>query len=64
VTIILAGYKDDIERKLFSYNIGMPSRFRNVEFDDLNSEELMHVWQSLCKKYKWQCAEVRFLFFF
>jgi hypothetical protein len=27
VTIILAGYQDDIEKKLFSFNVGLASRF-------------------------------------
>jgi hypothetical protein len=30
VSIILAGYKDDVEKNLFSFNIGMPSRFQCV----------------------------------
>ena len=27
VTIILAGYQDDIEKKLFAFNVGLASRF-------------------------------------
>ena len=30
VTIILAGYRQDIEKKLYGFNIGMPRRFIDV----------------------------------
>ena len=36
LTIILAGYKDDIEQKLFSYNTGLASRFDAVPFNDFH----------------------------
>ena len=40
MTIILAGYKDDIEKKLYGYNAGMASRFQTVVFDDFTEKEL------------------------
>lgn len=43
MTIILAGYKDDIENKLYAFNPGMASRFQNVVFDDFNEFELGQV---------------------
>jgi hypothetical protein len=30
VTIILAGYQDDIEKKLFTFNVGLASRFEVI----------------------------------
>jgi len=49
VTIILAGYKDDIENKLYAYNTGMPSRFIDIHFDDFTEEQLQEIWESCCK---------------
>ncbi|MBT5215985.1 AAA family ATPase, partial [Candidatus Woesearchaeota archaeon] len=57
VTIILAGYKEDIEQKLFGYNIGLASRFQLISFEDFNKKELAQVWRQLCKDQKWQCSE-------
>jgi hypothetical protein len=31
VSIIIAGYKDDIENKLYSFNPGMASRFKSIQ---------------------------------
>lgn len=50
VTIILAGYKKDIESKLYAYNPGMASRIRSVEFPDFSVEELGEIWKGLCEK--------------
>ncbi|MCP5493816.1 MAG: AAA family ATPase [Leptospiraceae bacterium] len=55
VTIILAGYQDDIENKLFSFNIGLASRFETIQFDDFSEDELHRIWNGLCKKYNWIC---------
>lgn len=52
VTIILAGYQDDIERKLFSFNIGLASRFDWVQFEDFNEAELHQIWVDMCAKGK------------
>ena len=53
VTIILAGYKTDIEIKLYSYNIGIRDRFRIVNFEDFEEEELQDVWEGLVKNNGW-----------
>ena len=50
VTVILAGYKSDIENRLYSYNPGMASRIRSVEFPDFSMEELGEIWTGLCDK--------------
>ncbi len=55
VTIILAGYKDDIETKLFSVNAGMASRFQFIPFDDFNEAQLCSIWQGMFAKTKLIC---------
>jgi hypothetical protein len=57
VTIILSGYKDDIEQKLFRYNVGMASRFQVVPFEDFSREELGSIWRGFCKDKEWRCEE-------
>ena len=44
LSIILAGYQDDMESKLFSFNEGLKSRFEEVHFDDFNAVELRSIW--------------------
>ena len=45
LTIILAGYKDDIENKLYSYNVGLKRRFPNeITFEDFSETELRQIW--------------------
>lgn len=55
LTIILAGYKEDIEKELFSYNVGMPSRFELITFDDFTEEDLLLEWKKKCSDDKWKC---------
>ena len=57
VTIILAGYKDDIENSLYAFNSGMASRFQDVIFDDFNEQQLREIWESRCKKQAWVPAK-------
>jgi SpoVK/Ycf46/Vps4 family AAA+-type ATPase len=47
--VIVAGYPDDMKEFLES-NVGLTSRFGNrIQFEDYNSEELMQIFQLLCK---------------
>ena len=57
VTIIIAGYKEDIEKKLFSFNPGMASRFRMIPFKDFDESQLTNIWRNLCEKHNWICGE-------
>lgn len=50
LTIILAGYQDDMNEKFFSYNEGLKSRFQEVQFADFNEAELKAIWTSLNSK--------------
>lgn len=55
LTIILAGYKDDMERKLFDFNDGFDRRFNyQYHFDDFNECELAAIFQAMCTKHNWQ----------
>eukprot|EP01035_Chromulina_nebulosa_P018635 gene18635-24374_t len=54
LTIILAGYKDDIEQKLFDFNIGFKSRFSFVwTFEDYSDNELGLIFKVMCDDKKW-----------
>jgi AAA+ superfamily predicted ATPase len=53
VTIILAGYKDDIENKLYAFNAGLPSRFQTVQFDDFSEDQLGQIWRSMGVEQGW-----------
>jgi SpoVK/Ycf46/Vps4 family AAA+-type ATPase len=58
LTIILAGYKDDIENELFSFNDGFVRRFPfALLFDDYTDDELRKIFESYCKQYDWTCKE-------
>ena len=57
VTIIIAGYKEDIEKKLFAFNPGMASRFRMIPFKDFDESQLTNIWRNLCEKHNWICGE-------
>ncbi len=49
VTIILAGYRNEIESKLIAFNPGMAARFTSVTFEDFTEPQLADVWRKLCK---------------
>jgi SpoVK/Ycf46/Vps4 family AAA+-type ATPase len=56
-TIILAGYKQDIEVKLFEYNDGFFRRFPfKLQFEDYTDDELAQIFQQLCERQSWQWA--------
>jgi Cdc6-like AAA superfamily ATPase len=57
VTIILAGYKDDIERKLYAFNVGLPSRFQSVQFDDFSEAQLGQIWRSMGVEQGWRVGD-------
>ena len=57
LTIILAGYKDEIEQKLFSYNTGLASRFEEVPFNDFNDGQLHQIWNSFLREHEWSVEE-------
>ncbi|KAJ3233527.1 hypothetical protein HDU78_006382 [Chytriomyces hyalinus] len=47
VSIILAGYEDDMQNKLFSFNEGLKSRFQAIMFEDFDSGELEMIWNKM-----------------
>ena len=47
--VIVAGY-DELMDKFLKSNPGLPSRFmRKIHFDDYNPEELLAIYEKLCK---------------
>ena len=57
VSIILAGYKDDIDNEIFSYNIGMASRFQTVYFEDFSEAQLGEIWKLMCEQKGFACHD-------
>ncbi len=57
LSIILAGYEDDMNTKLFSYNDGLKSRFELFNFEDFDGEELKTIWHATLKHRKWKCDD-------
>lgn len=57
--IILAGYEDDMNEKLFKYNHGFASRFKDVVFEDFDERELLEVWTTMLEEKGWQAADSR-----
>ena len=57
ITIILAGYKDDIEEQLFNFNSGFASRFPHIlTFDDYSEAELGSIFRHMCVGNHWKYA--------
>lgn len=54
LSIILAGYEDDIQKKLYAYNDGLPSRFQEVRFEDFDAQDLEIVWDDLAQDRGWK----------
>lgn len=50
VSIVLAGYREDIEKKLFAFNPGMPSRFVSVHFPDFSPRQLADIWKRVSSR--------------
>ena len=58
LTIILAGYKDDMETKLFEFNDGFDRRFNySITFDDYTEAELAQIFAGMCAEHNWPPAE-------
>lgn len=53
LSIILAGYEDDIQQKLYRYNDGIKSRFEEIHFDDFDEADLKVVWDGLLAEKEW-----------
>lgn len=61
LTIILAGYKDDMEKKLFDFNDGFSRRFNyTIVFEDYTEEELASIFEQMCLAKEWppSCPDV------
>ena len=44
----MAGYKLDVERDLYGFNVGMKSRFDDMVFNDYGYDELIEIWRKAC----------------
>ncbi|KAG6592606.1 Serine/threonine-protein kinase mph1 [Phytophthora cinnamomi] len=54
LSIILAGYEDDIQKKLYAYNDGLSSRFEEVTFEDFDARDLEAVWDGMARDRGWE----------
>lgn len=54
LSIILAGYEEDIQQKLYKYNDGIKSRFEEIHFDDFDEADLRVVWDGLLVEKDWE----------
>lgn len=57
ISVILAGYKDDIEKEIFGANIGMYRRFTVLNFDDYADDQLVQIFKDLCDKKNFLCTD-------
>lgn len=57
LSVILAGYEDDIQRQLYAYNSGLRSRFVEVSFDDFDANDLRLIWNQLVRDRGWRCSD-------
>ncbi|KAJ3408103.1 hypothetical protein HDV05_005146 [Chytridiales sp. JEL 0842] len=57
ISIILAGYADDMQDKLFSYNDGLKSRFEEVFFEDFDESDLNLIWTQMVEGKGWNADE-------
>ncbi|TPX59440.1 hypothetical protein PhCBS80983_g02469 [Powellomyces hirtus] len=56
LTLILAGYQQDMYDKLYSYNEGLKSRFEEVIFEDFDEEDLLLIWNQMLHDKGWTAA--------
>jgi len=57
LSIIIAGYEDDMNKKLFSFNDGLRSRFQELVFDDYDEQDLKCIWEEMLVGKKWQVED-------
>ena len=50
ISVILAGYEDDFQKKFFAYNDGLKSRFKEIMFEDFDEKSLSVIWTSMRTK--------------
>uniref|UniRef100_A0A7S2JRL8 AAA+ ATPase domain-containing protein n=2 Tax=Leptocylindrus danicus TaxID=163516 RepID=A0A7S2JRL8_9STRA len=54
ISVILAGYEDDFNKKLFAYNDGLRSRFESIIFEDFDEAELTTIWNGMREDKCWK----------
>ncbi|KAI9135934.1 P-loop containing nucleoside triphosphate hydrolase protein, partial [Paraphysoderma sedebokerense] len=57
LSIIIAGYENDINKKLYSYNDGLKNRFQTIIFEDFDENELSEIWRREIKRRGWTSDE-------
>lgn len=57
ISVILAGYEDDFQKKFFAYNVGLKSRFKEIIFEDFDEKELSVIWTEARTRKMWKEEE-------
>ncbi|KAI8814114.1 hypothetical protein BJ742DRAFT_323767 [Cladochytrium replicatum] len=55
--MIIAGYADDISKKLYAYNDGIKSRFQEIYFEDFDDSDLLSIRNGLLLERGWSADE-------
>jgi replication-associated recombination protein RarA len=54
ISVVLAGYEDEFQKKFFAYNEGLKSRFKELIFDDFDENELGRIWTGMRNERLWE----------
>uniref|UniRef100_A0A0G4G5R3 AAA+ ATPase domain-containing protein n=1 Tax=Chromera velia CCMP2878 TaxID=1169474 RepID=A0A0G4G5R3_9ALVE len=54
LSIVVAGYRSDLQDKLFSYNAGLAGRFREIVFEDFRASQLRSIWTGMLEEKDWK----------
>ncbi|KAJ3082702.1 hypothetical protein HDU99_001817, partial [Rhizoclosmatium hyalinum] len=47
ISVIIAGYEDDLNDKFFAFNDGLKSRFQEIVFEDFDQPDLLSIWYKM-----------------
>ncbi|KAJ3286671.1 hypothetical protein HK104_008917 [Borealophlyctis nickersoniae] len=57
LSIILAGYEEDMNKQFFAYNDGLRSRFESIIFEDFDEADLLIIWHGMLEERGWTASE-------
>lgn len=57
ISLILCGYQEDLEDKLFKPNPGFQGRFQPIHFEDFDAEDLQKLWEHQVTERGWTCDQ-------
>lgn len=57
ISIIIAGYEDDMEERFYKFNDGLKSRFTQIAFEDFDEADLLTIWDTMLEDRSWTADE-------